>query len=783
MPDVSGRVKRRVLPALFSGSAKTEKNEKGGAFFRNVWYNGAMSVRAVGRPAVILTVSTLLFACADMNALFSAGGGYGVRANVNGVSLETSSIIRTGDRISPYFAMPVGNDPDLVGLLVYLRNHRGEVVGNRVQYVIGTPAPGEDETAGGGAEPEDVSGDSPTGPPVAARWGVFGTSPPPAPPKDSDVEIAVSSFDRQLPCFRLPENLEMGSYCLVFEALGGRISLGRTEIPVFYIGDAEFELRDVFVSLPGLFDTRLIPPETNVLLEARLDFDPRLDPHIVWRNGRNVIREGRIRDGAGSVIWETPGQAAFHHLHVEVVPFRLRGHFAGISREILLPVSGSRADAGFFFGTGPGNPARIRLAEGTFHLEPAEYREYAEETGERAEAAPEPPELYSWHRFTGDLSDTVSARDGERFLVPSGGVAPLWVSLGASFGLSTGYGCAFTLPPVTFFREGQNSGGGVFLLHVRPVADGTVFGAFFPSEPPGAGAWLDLSSAGDAIVLRLGTAETAVETSAFSGPTGTRGLVPVAVKFYIDRYRLEASVALGEDVFAQSAVLGVELSGPLTGEGKVRLGGAPLGDLTRAATRTFAETASPACDAERDGSGTAPGNSDGVPYWEDREDRPQPECDAPERDGSETAAAPGAFRETAFDPAVATVWNEFAVMLSSSPFPRPVFPADAEARGEHLEETAVAAVSAPFPVLTQVQAPDTVPAPDSTPDRAQDTVSEAPLPPAATPEAFGLEPEPENAEGGVPEGENPAPEPPAERDGEATDAAEAENPEAGDETA
>jgi len=704
-----------------------------------------MGIRVAGRLAIIFVFLPLLSACGDMNSMFTPNNNYHVMVTINGVSLETSSIIRSGDKISPSFVISVENDPDLTGLLVYLRNSQGELVGNRIRYVIGIPT---DPTENDPTETEDVENTDyddtdeddpsegslwdlpPEGGPMA-RWAFTGNQHE---TDDSVVEIAVRSFDEELPHIPLPEDMEIGPHYLIFEVLGGRVTLRRIELPVFYLADAEFSLRDISVSLPGLFDTRLIPPGIKVLLEARLDFDSRLDPYLIWRSGRNIIREGRMSEGAGSILWETPRQAAFHPLRLEVLPFRVRGSFAGISREILLPVSPNAESAGFFFGTGQGHPARNRLAEGIFHLDQFHAVD-AEENDTDTEDVLELPELLRWYQFKGRLYDTVSDQNGERFLMPVGQNHPRWTSMGHIYGLSTGNDDAFLLSSVNFFREGQDHGGGIFLFHIRPVAEGTIFSVFFPSSTSG-GAWIDMSRYGNAIVLRLGTAQATVEMQMFLSYFELRDLLPVAVKFYIHPDRLEANLSVGENAFLQSTVHGVELSDALTGEGVVRLGGAPLNSWSEMPAQVFAELAVRADTLAWEAATAAVigGDTNAPPHWEEwerLEGLGEPDeleegtgflaWDEAE-DPFQTDMNMGMDLETDAEtilPAITTIWNEFAIMLSSLPFPRPIDEYDEE----YLEEGEIAEIQddyydATLAMITPEALYDEEPQPDATENMA-----------------------------------------------------------------
>ena len=662
-----------------------------------------MGTGIVGRIVIIFVFIPFLSACGDMNSMFPPNNNYHVMATINGISLETSSIIRSGDRISPSFGVSVENDPDLAGLLVYFRNTQGEVVGNRIRYVIGIPtgepaetedAENTDDTEEDDPLEEDPWDSSEIGP--RARWAFIGNQPA---TDDSVFEIAVRSFDEELPHIPMPEEMEIGPHYLIFEILGRRATLRRMEIPVFYLADAEFSLRGISVSLPGLFATRLIPPGIKVLLEARLDFDSRLDPYLIWRSGRSIIREGRMSEGAGSILWETPRQAAFHPLRLEVLPFRVRGSFAGISREILLPVSPNAETSDFFFGTGQGHPAQNRLAEGIFHLDQFHAVD-TEENGTATEEVLELPELHRWYQFKGRLYDTVYGQNGEHFLMSVGENPPHWASIGQIYGLSTGDDDAFLLSSVNFFREEQEHGGGIFLFHIRPIAEGTIFSVFFPSSSVSGGAWIDMSRNGSAIVLRLGTTKATVEMQMFLSYFELRNLLPVAVKFYIHPDRFEANLSVGENAFLQSTVHGVALPDALTGEGIVRLGGTPLNSWSETPAQVFAELAIRADTLAWEDDMTAViGNNADVPYWGEWE-RLEGWNEPGEleegtgflaRDEAEDPFQTNMGMETGAEtilPAVTTIWNEFAIMLSSIPFPRPrngTYGAE-EYNDEHLEE-------------------------------------------------------------------------------------------------
>jgi len=543
-----------------------------------------MTLKVVGRVAALVFVFSSLSACENMNTMISPGDIHRVSARVDGISLESeASIIRSGDRIYPYFVAPVENDPDVTGLLAYLVNMQGEVIGQKTRFVLAT----------------------------ARLEGDF-----------SGAQVEVGTLGPGLPPFYAPEGMSIGRHYLIFEALGGRGVLCRTEIPVFYISDANFSLTSVSVLLPGMFGTRVVPLGTTVLLEAQLEFDDRLDPYLVWSNGGIVIHEGRMREGAGSVLWETPSQVAFHSIRLEVFPTAasgLRRNLAGASREISLPVSAAGQSPGVFFGAMPGHPARGGQA-------PALAQGYEESPPSAHEAG----DLLRWHRFEGNLSDAAAGSDEGSSLVPTG--ATRWVSAGQAYGLSAGADDAFYLPLLNFFGEGQTQGGGVFLSHVMTLVNGTIFSVFFPPRAPAfSGAWLDLTRVDNELVLRVGSA---LATAKIPAPLSERlrdDFIPIAVTFGIHSGRLEASLSVGEGYVLRTAAYGVDLDGALSGAASARLGGVPLDFWVEEVELALADYA---------------------------ESRPETQ------EAAGTSGGGVALGDARADSRAAAIWSEFAVLLS-----------------------------------------------------------------------------------------------------------------------
>jgi len=594
-----------------------------------------MNLKTTAKAAVLVVSFSLVFsACGELStSLFPAGGTYQVRALVNDTSLESCSILRQGDKITPYFAASVEGDPDLSGLLVYLQNPKGDIIGERILYTINLPVDEviqqEDKTPKDKEGDNDTNGQTEDGSPKQAEDKQTSVDTKSA-AKKYDTVIRIRSFDpEKMPPFPLPKNLEVGPYSLVFKALGLSNTLSLTEVDVFYLGSLEFRLKDISVCLPWFSDTRLIPPGATVMLKADLDFDSSLNPYVIWYNGRNIIGEGALNDGAGNILWKAPEQAGFYSLRIEVLPFLLKRNPTGAFRELTIPVSAKAAQSSSF---------AAELAANTYRA---------------ASASSENYELLRWYRFDGNLDEANPVPD--RMFEPVSRKAPRWAAVGQSYGLSAGPDDNYLLQPIRFFRAGQNQGGGVFLLNIRPAEEGAFFSVFFPfmtsahasGNAPASvndGVWMDVAARENAIALRLKTKAASIVLPVKPDLSGEQGFIRIAVEFYIRPDRFEAKLSLGEDNSLQSMTGEIRLSGALAGEGRIRLGvdntapdNAP--EIKNAIEPNLAMTAEAPDAVDTSSVSTA--------------------------QSAKAAVSAAAF--TAVNAAVTTIWDEFAVLYSSPP--------------------------------------------------------------------------------------------------------------------
>jgi hypothetical protein len=434
---------------------------------------------------VILFLLPLFGGCGELDTLLPSSGPYQVKALVNDTSLDDCSLINAGDAIHPYFASSVANDPDITGLMVFVRNARGAVVGGKTVYTLESGTEGDAQT---GSEPED---------PAAIQSG-------------ENTVIPVKRLDKNLPRFSLPEQLAMGQYTLVFKVLGGDETLYQTEQNIYYLHNASLLLKEIQMYLPDISaGSRLVPPGAAIMLEARLDVDPRLDPYIKWYNGKKLVNEGSLSGGAARFLWKAPEETGFHSLRAEAFPSRSYQGIAGSSREIVIPVSAKASG--------------LNLVDGAA------------------------PELLHRYQFNGDVRDSLSTASPERELIPQGERPPRWSPAGHIYGLLSGPDDAYLFPPVSFQR-GADENGGRLLLRFKPLTDGRILSALF-AAPASRSFEMNLSLAGETLVLSCGAEGLPAEEIA--APLSASGeYITAAIDFFFQGNRFE--VALNPAYSAES---------------------------------------------------------------------------------------------------------------------------------------------------------------------------------------------------------------------------------------
>ena len=335
----------------------------------------------------------------------------------------------------------------------------------------------------------------------------------------SDTVIGVTSLNGNLPFFTLPADLDIDQYLLVFQVLGARGVLNQIEKPIFYVADAAFTLKDIQAYLPGTDGSarpNIIPPGINVLLEAQILSDSRLDPYVVWYNGKKEVSAGFLADGLDRLIWKVPAQTGFHTLRVELYPFRPGGRSAaqlsGMVKELSLPVSAKQE-----------NKAAASKDAGYKPLR--------------------------WYRMGGNLQDAVNPGDAAASLLPLEDSKVQWAPHRGIYGLSIGPGYAYAIPgtplnlsgdagPSGARKEGVQ-GNGMISIRFAPLAAGTILSGVFPLSGSASKSAVDmhLTYGENSLTLTCVLDDQSITQSIAFNPQELRNFITAVVHLRIEKAR------------------------------------------------------------------------------------------------------------------------------------------------------------------------------------------------------------------------------------------------------
>jgi hypothetical protein len=486
-------------------------------------------------PGVSLAVSGILLlfsACGDLGMVLPSTGSYRVSAYVSGTSqaggftetLDETSIIGEGIEIRPFFINSVVNDPDLYGLAVHLENKAGKIPGSGVKYVLRSYKAGEE---------------------------------------NEDTLVYVGRLDGGFPVFPLPKELETGSYTMVFQVLGEKDTLYRTEKPVYFTGKLKFLAGNIRYYLPYAADSQLIPPGMSVMLETHASSSSadaeNADPYVIWYSGKKRLGEGKISEGGGRFLWTAGDQTGFNMIRAELFPFTPEPDFRGVSREISLMVSAKSRDSGYY----------QREAESLAH----------------------------WYQFSGNLRDTIAPTSTEKALILKEGDSPRWLPEEGIYGLAVGPGDAYILDELSPPIEGEQVGGRL-MLHFKPAADGEILSSVFAAENSSEAAELTLYIERENLCLR---AKTSLADKTLTAPLLlSNGFISVVIDFTINSK--EFSAALVSETAALSPLVLPFFTAAIP-EGKsfrlkesFRLGGTPAANGSNQAA--LPAVTQPAAEAE-----------------------------------------------------------------------------------------------------------------------------------------------------------------------------------------
>jgi hypothetical protein len=445
----------------------------------------------------ILAFSALigvLCGCEAMDNILASAEAYKINARIDGVPLEDCSYVKSTDSINLSFEDRVSNDPDVSTLVVFLKNSAGDVAGWKVIYTI-DPSAAKKEAAL--KENENKTNEKP----IEKKAFVFNEN-------GDELNIPVVNLDGELPFFPIPESLSVGNYTLTLQVMNGKEALQKTEKNIYYIGRTAFSYEGINVYLPGAGDTpHIVPKDSVVMLEVNLNFDPRLNPYIIWYNGKNKISEGKFSDGAGFIFWKSPEQNGFFSLCAEVFPTEKGDDLAGYKKEISLLVSS--------------NVNNIHLISSNIE------------------------QLKHWYTMEGNLNDLKNiASDGNA--LKSGTKNKLkWMGKDGTYGVATGYNNILELPKMTVLHKDTETWQALFRF--KPLNNGVILSANFASSNDAA---MFLSIEGKDLVLTLTSPQKKVlqtvrlttESDELPGNIEDLPFVTAGIKFSINSNMLSAQI-------------------------------------------------------------------------------------------------------------------------------------------------------------------------------------------------------------------------------------------------
>jgi hypothetical protein len=360
---------------------------------------------------VILFVSFIIVSCTDISSVIPQSSTYKVALYIDNTPLETNGLINTQKTIKPVFVNSVANDPDVQGLSITIKNLQNEEVSSEILYA---------------KSPIETSG----------------------------TRILIPNLDKNLPEFQLPTDLMIGPYLIVVKVLGNSTVLSEKEIPIYYLGDATLSITNLYSYPPGHKPSPtapLYPPHINLLLQGSIVFDARLDPYLIWYEGANILKEGRLTEISSNLLWETAHNEGFHTIRLEVYPenphiSKVNAKVPSISKNLRIAITKTAPIPGIDFTINN----------------------------------------YSWwYHFLGTLSAQTSNGSEDYALVKKGLSDPLWLAGTDSYGLAIGEAHQYLLKKPILPEENAQIHEGTMLLRFAPYiknAKGTLFYALFENS-------------------------------------------------------------------------------------------------------------------------------------------------------------------------------------------------------------------------------------------------------------------------------------------------------------
>jgi hypothetical protein len=375
-----------------------------------------------------------------------------------------------------------------------------------------------------------------------------------------ELVVYVPRLDGELPPLLFPENLAIGPYIMVFQVLGLQGVLGYSEKLIYYISDADLALGDIQTYHSGNEErSGVVNPGSVIMLETKVSADDRLEPYVIWYNGKRPVREGPVSKGVDRLLWQAPGQTGFQSIRAEIFPFEPPATFKntnGLIKELSLVISSKQAKRAV------GNT-------GVFQQDG----------------------INRWYQLGGDLSDSLAPGNAGRELAPVNSEAITWLPKAGIYGLGAGSAYSYTISGNLFTPDKNLPGRGQFVFRFTLQSSGIISSVLFNLDQTSQTLKLDFSgnTQTNQLILNYALGDEKREQKLTLPFSGQDEWISAVIDFSAGGNEFLADIgllsAVNGEFTAELASLadksapegkGIALPGPLTGEGVLRIGGPAL---------------------------------------------------------------------------------------------------------------------------------------------------------------------------------------------------------------
>jgi hypothetical protein len=466
---------------------------------------------------------------------------YGMDMAINGTI--SGHIIRKNDIIRPYFLKPATQDSDISGFQISLKTAEGVQRNETLEYTVSRSNFLEMKITDSVKRENPMSG--------GANRALYYLQSDPRP-------VFISDLDN-IPPYNLPPDLAIGRYIMLFHILRKTKNsetsiLSTTEKPFFYLDDAQFIVDDLRMYAPNPTDSPFAPAETAILIEAPLSADERLDPYIMWFDGKKKLNTGKTAHGAGRLLWKTPSIEGFKNIRAEIFPFPPFQKTAGVLKEISIPITAKEKSNGYFAG--------------------------------------QAKRFSHWYWFRGNLQDEQERNQ----LIRRQYQLDQWFPTGDRYyGLGLGIN-SYLIPSAHFTASKTEKKFGQLLFRISLVSDGIIAKITFESMDGSSIGVLSLVSEEKSplLLLETGNSETIIKKLSVEN---IRSEITLCLNFELERNRLAADISLEDSPNINAPFF--TLSNPFGGNAVFQLGAesentvAVLNELGVTFNRSLTDRASP----------------------------------------------------------------------------------------------------------------------------------------------------------------------------------------------